>query len=464
MSVTKAQQPGFMWQIVDNGPFGTAIMWWVYIDGDEFNGTNLDDGKWINCYPWGRNYTGPSYYQEYMTDGGNFEFGYNTDINSGTLRLVAKHEDMIAKGIPYEDYFYPLGDGSYNYQIWHYTSGMIFSKYKYKYGLFEINAKWPSGQGFFPAFWLFGGNPDEEIDIIEYKGETPNKYHVDVHCPNGCENYYNFLWSHTDFGGWLDLSGNLSESFNIIRTEWTPAYCIFSLNNTEGPIWLGDLNYQENIIANLSIAGSNVPFGSGPDNSTTFPSKLEIDYIRVWTRLYCDQDITFNSYTQSSTDPTAMTGHTINISDMDLSSDKTLRIIATDCVTIGPNSLIEGDFDARAIECPVIEKCLSNENGTVQILKNVPQIDTTVNNKEKVVLYARIFPNPTHGKIRIEFEGKIDRGIKIELFDAKGKMVFSREIKTLDSIEIDISNFAKGTYLLKGYFGENSITNKVIIN
>ena len=63
----------------------------------------------------------------------------------------------------------------------------LLSKKQFKYGYFECRAKAPSGRGFWPGFWLYGGHPNDEIDFMEMKGEKSKHAHVDVHCPDNCD-------------------------------------------------------------------------------------------------------------------------------------------------------------------------------------------------------------------------------------------------------------------------------------
>src|SRR5262249_22772616 len=55
-----------------------------------------------------------------------------------------------------------------NYQ---YTSGMLntHNSFSQTYGLFEVNAKLPAGQGMWPAFWLLNENGawPPELDVME---------------------------------------------------------------------------------------------------------------------------------------------------------------------------------------------------------------------------------------------------------------------------------------------------------
>jgi hypothetical protein len=393
-----------------------------------------------------------------MTDGLNYEF------NNGILKLITKKEDIYARGVPYENDNYPLDDGLPNLRWWHYTSGMIFSKQKYKYGLFEIRFKLPVGKGLWPAYWLYGDNPNEEFDIFEYKGETPNKIHIDMHCPtSNCDN----------FGGWVTATGNFSDSFNDMMGEWGPNASFWYLNGHEFAIWLGNLNYQANIIAGVGVANeAPCPFSPGPDNSTSFPTAYEIDFIRIWTRLDCEQTITISNYNQAPTDPTVITGQNINITNLSLNSNQSLNLIATNEIVIGPDSHVSGEFHAKIVDCPGPQKNMINNQNSGDTLKIISSIvPDNINNKQATAtienppqLYAKIYPNPSQGKVTIEFVGTIDRNIKIELFNSNGQIVFTKDNILENKIDIDTSPLSNGTYLLKGTLGINSVTEKIILN
>jgi len=348
------------------------------------------------------------------------------------------------------------------------TSGWIQTKKKFKYGLFEIRFKLPEGRGLWPAFWLYGGNPNEEFDIFEYKGETPNNIHIDMHCPgNECDN----------FGGWVTASGNFSDSYNVMMGEWGPNAAFWYLNGQEFAIWLGNLDYQEKVIANLAIANDNGPFSTGPDNTTPFPSIFEIDYIRMWTRLDCEQNITMENYSQSNTDPTVITGSHItmggNNGNANLQSGQYLELIATDKIELKSGFVAEAgsNFSAKIVDCPGPYKSLKIQETQDSILHIISEVvpdslqhsQTKANIDNPPLLYTKIYPNPTDGKIDIEFVGKIDRKIKITLTSSTGIVVFIQDNITENKINIDISNLAKGVYILTGVFGDNSVSEKIIL-
>jgi beta-glucanase (GH16 family) len=176
---------------------------------------------------------------------------------------------------------------------------MIHSKlnFNFKYGKYEIKCKIPKGQGFWPAFWLFGS--EREIDIFEFFSKF-DEFTISSHiwC-NGTSNpkYKNFSL------------GDLSLDFHTYTLEWTPHNLHFFVDGTK--IWsinrfintagqqlsvdCGDYlpsgvyfrsKYvpQDNmsLIANLAIYAQSD--SRHPNSSTPFPSNFEIDYIKVWQR------------------------------------------------------------------------------------------------------------------------------------------------------------------------------------
>lgn len=453
-------QPESIWQLLTDG----TIIRWAYSGGDEFNEDYLDINKWN--IEVGSRYCNKEL--QYFTNGNNMQFGYNSNINSGTLKLIAKPEYVYERAVSWLPDNEILMCGSENYGVnkrsFNYTSAEIHYKQKFKYGLFEIRFKLPAGRGLWPAFWLYGGNPNEEFDIFEYKGETPNKIHIDMHCPSSDCN---------SFGGWLTASGNFSDSFNTMMGEWGPNACFWYLNGTEFAIWLGNLNYQGELIANLSIANDNGPFSPGPNSTTPFPAIYEIDYIRIWTRLNCEQIITISNYSQTLTDPTVQTGKDINISNLDLNSNQFLSFIATNQVLISPNTHIKGNLHAKIVNCPGpsknSEEELNSSKGELEIISKLgnnekisdPTVYSDINNPP--VLYTKIYPNPTLGQINIEFEGNVDGNIKIELINSSGQKVFEMNNINQDKINIDISHLSAGIYYLSGTFGKNTVSNKIIL-
>ncbi|MBL0342776.1 MAG: glycoside hydrolase family 16 protein [Bacteroidetes bacterium] len=265
-----------MWQAS-----GEKVIQWHYNDGDEFTGKELDTSKWNNTYPWGRTlYCNRE--QQYYTDNANIE------LEKGILNLVVRKEPVTAKVLHWESDTSPLlcndKEVGKNLKPFEFTSAMIYSTKKYHYGYYEIKFKSDEGKGLWPAFWLYAGHDNDEIDIFELKGERNSEFHVDVHCPKGCNNYKTTLGLlKKNWGDYLKTSSAWHTGFNIIGLEWTPDYIKWYLNGRGVAYWKGKMAYPAAVIANLALPSNDGPFGPGPDATTKFPASFEIDFIRIWS-------------------------------------------------------------------------------------------------------------------------------------------------------------------------------------
>ena len=137
-----------------------------------------------------------------------------------------------------------------------------------------------------PAFWMLGDNIDQvgwsgcgEIDIVELVGKDPNVVHGTVHYTSS-EN------SHKSNGHFSSLpSGIFSDDYHHFRIDWTPETMVFSLDEVS----YHTIQIQEDMkefkrsfymILNLAVGGS---WPGSPNQSTTFPQKMYIDYIRAYS-------------------------------------------------------------------------------------------------------------------------------------------------------------------------------------
>jgi len=84
-------------------------------------------------------------------------------------------------------------------------------------------------------------------------------------------------------------------------------------------------------------------------------------------------------------------------------------------------------------------------------------ISGTIGTKEELLM---IYPNPAEEFLHIDYKGRIDR---IEVIGLEGSVLISRETTgTMNSI--DISGLDAGMYFLRIRAGENTITQRIIIN
>ncbi len=251
-----------------------------YNDGDEFSDEKNLKEKWGSWYGWARSiYTNKE--QQYYTDYQNHE------VKNGALNLFVSKKNINARIIDQYGDNDSIKNGNRFYGVnkrnFKYTGGLITSKKQFLKGYFEIKFKAPKDKGLWSAFWLYGGSPNEEIDIMELKGERHNQTHVETHCGN-CDMVRNVIGLKRSFGGWINLNGKLNEGFNIVSGLWEDNEVRYYLNGRCLAVSKVKFDKPKNLVANVALADNNGPFHPGPDTNVVNFSPLVIDYIRVWTK------------------------------------------------------------------------------------------------------------------------------------------------------------------------------------
>nr|MBX2882796.1 glycoside hydrolase family 16 protein [Granulosicoccus sp.] len=76
---------------------------------------------------------------------------------------------------------------------------------------------------------------------------------------------------------------DFSQNFHIYRVDWEPGRIVWYVDDVETARVEGDQVSDEQmyLIANLAVGGT---FPGPADESTPFPARFEIDYIRVYQR------------------------------------------------------------------------------------------------------------------------------------------------------------------------------------
>jgi beta-glucanase (GH16 family) len=247
-----------------SNPSGTAVdtiavpPGWTLAWHDEFNGPIIDQTKWN--------------FEVNGNGGGNNELQYYTSrlqnayIDSGMLVIQALKENYLGKA---------------------YTSARLNTNGRgdWKYGRFEARMLLPYGAGLWPAFWLlptdwvYGGWPmSGEIDVMEELGDNPAKVYGTIH-------YGSSTSDHQQSGGWYTLpQGSFAGSFHRFAIEW----------DSTGMRWYVDgLQYYAvnhgkpfdqrfHLLLNVAVGGN---WPGPPDLATTFPQKMKVDYVRVFTKI-----------------------------------------------------------------------------------------------------------------------------------------------------------------------------------
>jgi beta-glucanase (GH16 family) len=230
---------------------------------DEFSGNSLNSQNW-----------------NYETGGGGFgnhELEYYTSrsqnlfVSNGNLIIEARQE--------------PYGGNNY-------TSARInsSSKQQFQFGRIDMRAKLPVSKGMWPALWMLGANYSSagwpgcgETDIMELIGTNPKQVVSSIH------------WKQQD-----GTEGTFNNSYNLSPQDFSQQFHVFSL------IWAQDsvqflvddqvfeTTGQKNVssgaypfnspfffIFNVAVGGD---WPGPPDNTTVFPQRMFIDYVRVFQK------------------------------------------------------------------------------------------------------------------------------------------------------------------------------------
>jgi len=244
---------------------------WQLVWFDEFDGFGSPDTeKWTldegdgcpQLCGWGNNES-----QYYTVDNPS-----NARIEDGKLIIEAHHK--------------PIGYAEF-------SSAKLYSKPSgvWQYGKFVIKAKLPKGRGLWPAVWMmpvdskYGTWPNSgEIDILEHVGYLPDSIFGTVHT-----GAYNHMFGTQKGGAYFQK--NISENWNEYYAIWDEDAIEFGINGTpyftfhkesnDPKEWPFDEPFY--LILNLTVGG-NWGGKMGIDTSV-FPQRFEVDYVRVYKRL-----------------------------------------------------------------------------------------------------------------------------------------------------------------------------------
>ena len=241
---------------------------WVLVWSDEFEGEIIDTTKWSfqigdgcpDLCGWGNNEL--EWYQE-----------ENASVADGYLRIEARQETA------------PAGKT--------FTSARMrtINQGDWTYGRFEIRAQLPIGKGIWPAIWMLPTDPSiygtwaasGEIDIMEYTGDKPEEVFGTIH--------YGGSWPENVFSSNIYTleSGGFNEGFHTFALEWEPRelrwyvdeelYATQTDWTSSGRPFPAPFDVDFHLILNVAVGG-NLP--GNPDNTTSFPQAMLVDYVRVY--------------------------------------------------------------------------------------------------------------------------------------------------------------------------------------
>ena len=247
---------------------------WTLVWSDEFEGAagaGVDRSRWT--FDLGGGGWGNQELQTYTDRTANASLD-----GDGNLVIVASRETFTAS------------DGIAR----HYTSARLKTQgiFARTYGRFEGRMQIPYGQGIWPAFWMLGADIPTvgwpacgEIDIMENIGREPSTVHGSLHAPQSAPGPGSTTSSFAPPAG-----QRFADDFHVFAVEWEPSEVRFYADSDlyatrraadlpAGARWVFDHPFF--IILNVAVGGT---WPGPPDATTTFPQRMRVDYVRVYSR------------------------------------------------------------------------------------------------------------------------------------------------------------------------------------
>lgn len=228
---------------------------------ESFDGDRLDQNRWNPCYHW--SWIG-------CTNLSNDELEWyvpgQVKVSDGVLSLEA--DERTVTGIDDREFDYVSG----------LISGLSPDEtlFSFRYGYVEARVRIPAGRGLWSALWMLPTTRESEpeIDIFETVGEKPELVTMHTHwSEDGRDRQQGHRWHSGE---------DMTRGWHTFGLEWKPDSLTWYVDDVAR--WrVTDAKQipQEDmyLIANLAVGGR---FTTSPDESTPFPSSLQIDSIRVW--------------------------------------------------------------------------------------------------------------------------------------------------------------------------------------
>ena len=156
-----------------------------------------------------------------------------------------------------------------------YASGLLTSHGTFAQveGYFEIRARFPQGQGLWPAFWLLpaDGSWPPEIDVVEALGHEPATIYGTVHWLENGEYLERQGATTVDDPDAFHTYGVLWEQDRLVwYVDLQPYFETPPLPGLARPLYL---------LLGMAVGGR---WPGSPDASTPFPAEMQVDYVRAY--------------------------------------------------------------------------------------------------------------------------------------------------------------------------------------
>ena len=456
---------------------------WIIVFEDNFNGYSLNASTW-QLRPWGEGalYGNGGSSQEYNTLD-------NVEVGDGVLKIVTRRDTIVRRAIHYKPDSEILSDGLANLRPYYFTSSNIWSVKQFEFGKLEARIRIPKGKGFWPAFWMYGGNVCwNELDVFEFWNEKTLGHYNSSLLSKILHMTAHYDYDHdgeTNLCGTSHPGSDFSTNFHVYAIEWEPNKIAWYLDGnclredyryytiqgqtvgcdvSANTYYMINLIYPinpMNIIFNLAIQHNN---DNDPDGSTVFPAYLEIDWVRYYKRGSSENVSISDSSLMplSNSNYNSIIGAAISFNcSYTINQGNQLYAVANREIVLHPGFYAE---EGCAFSAQINENTCLTSTDTLEPPKKL--MSSSVVAEESLSL-PRIFPTVTHGEINVEIPYQyIERQLYIKIVDINGRVKFSQYLQGSERYCINLVNCSNGMYMIQLLDNSHTIikTEKIIIS
>ena len=480
--------------------------WKLYFE-DNFDGSFLDESKWI--YPYQGVVGGYDFleWKNWYANTGTTPFkpiSDNIKVENGYLKIIAKKEIPAITGTVVKSWSpYTTLTSDFDY-----SSGWIESKKEFGYGWYEIRCKIPKGRGFWPSFWLYDEHSGmkSEIDVFEFWNESTCVFgsynpsmlsknpHFTIH-----SNKYNPGGNSASCGyglyGCASSGGaDFSSDFHVFALEWgfykinwyidgALVYSMYRYNtlNLLGgqsqPVGCNTALKEESYFANQSWPSTtrmqvrfnlamqygntnpkhqNLGFNNAPDATTPFPSTFEIDYFRYYKQTGpCPNNITISSYPLDQDMYYNFGAQNVTATNEIISNNYVVEMTTANTVILDPGFEAAAGSNFYAHIDPtycVTHSAIAINNEYQENIPNKYQdqaVNTLIISQLDDLSVLKVYPNPVNDHLTIELISSSGGSNMIEVTDSQGRSLLSNTGELKGVMNLDVSTFSPGTYFIK---------------
>lgn len=228
---------------------------------DNFEGSEIDRNKWLTSYYWGKALLNESYVQ--ATDAHFFTDGNNLKINDRVLKIITREEEAEGKVWDLKFGFFP--------KKFSYTSGLINTgqSFRQKYGFFRAKVKLSHAPHLRHCFWMVSDKILPEVDVFNYKGESPRKMEFGSYKGNPKDSN-DLKLRRTQVKG-----PDFSKRFYIFSLEWKHGRLIWKING----ITVNEFKFNVPEEPMYMILNSGL---NGEVNSSHLPKEMQVDWVEAY--------------------------------------------------------------------------------------------------------------------------------------------------------------------------------------